>query len=37
MKIGTEDRSLVIDVDPGRPTPELVRKMFCFLAINIAF
>ena len=29
MKIETEDRSLVIDVDPGRPTPELVCKTFC--------
>ena len=31
MKIGTEDRSLMIDVDPRRPTPELVRKMFCIV------
>ena len=33
MKIGTEDRSLMVDVDPRRPTPELVRKTFC-IAFN---
>ena len=34
MKFGTEDRSLAIDVDPGRPTPELVRRTFLYLLFN---
>ena len=31
----TEDRSLVINVDPGRPTPELVRKTLCICFLII--
>ena len=34
MKNGTEDRSLVIDVDPRRPTPELVHRTFLYLFSN---